>query len=203
MNIMPKHQETSDPERLRVWLENNKDTDKVEIGGIIQPLVQTELAELQGYVPETDYNLALLHECSFGGGKSEIANFGARILLNNPFADDINIANIPTLTAKDDDGRLFRARLPKETLYRLQELGNHHRWNANQLATLVVRAYHSDNGIQINYQQWETRAIEKTGLTQEEIRKVCFARYRVEGMKKRYSLAQKGDPEAAMEKMVF
>ncbi len=199
---MAKHQETSDPTRLLTWLEANKDTDKVEIDGILQPLVKTSMVEFRGYVPEADYNLALLYECPFAGGKTEIANFGARLLINNPLVENIDWGTIPSLKASDDESRLFRARVPEGTLKLLQSLGAKHKFNGNQLATLVVRAFHTDPGIIISYQEWEARGIEETGLSIEEFRNVCFARYRVEGVTKRYNLAKIGDPEAAMEKML-
>lgn len=200
---MAKHKETPNPEKLLSWLQKNKDSDKVEINGIIQPLVRNSVRKLEGYIPAEDYNLALLYECAYGGGKPEIANIGSRNLIDNGLLEEINWELVPALKKEDNDGRLFRAYIPQETLEGLEEIAGNWKLRSSQLVTLVVRSYHTDAKVQKKYGNWLQLKMRQTGLTQEEIEDICYARYRVEGVTKRYNLAKAGDPEAAMEKMIY
>lgn len=199
--LMAKKQVSSDPDALRRWLEKNKDADKVEVNGVLVPIVASDSTELSGHVNADDYNQALKLSAPWGCKKTGIGAYGIFLLALNPSIDVVDIRSTPTYSAKDDNSRLFRCTIPGGTLEILKGFNRTYNLNRSQLCTLVLRSFGNNDKIQQIYQDWREEWCQKTGLTPEQVDDIVFSFFRIDGTLKRYNLAKVGDPEAGAEKL--
>lgn len=195
---MTKKKPSSDPEKLRRWLESHLDDGKLEQDGILTPVIKDSSVEFSGYAHEKDYNLALLYSAPWGFKKTGIGEHGIMALKRQyPISDILRLDNITTYQSEDQDSRLFRCRIPKGTLQVLQRFCRQHELNRSQLVTLVLKSFCADPAVLAEYQEWEN----SWNLPAEVVRKTVYDWFRVDGTKKRYNLARRGNPEAAKEKL--
>jgi len=198
---MPKKEANSDPNALRRWLEKNKDADKVEVNGLLVPIVETDSIELSGHVHADDYNRALRFSAPWGCKKTGIGTYGIFLLALNPNIDIVDLRSTPTYAAKDDESRLFRCNIPTGTLEVLKGFNESYGLNRSQLCTLVLRSFGNNEKVRQIYNSWRDEWCKKSGLTPEQVDETVFSFFRIDGTLKRYNLAKIGDPEAGAEKL--
>lgn len=198
---MPKRNPSSNPDTLRKWLEQHKDDDKVEVDGILVPVIADSSVELSGHVYKDDYNDALKYAAPWGCKKTGIGSYGILLLSLNPSLNVMSPQDTKTYAANDDDSRLFRCSVPAGTLEILKNFNRQYKLNRSQLATLVLRSFASNEGIQKIYSEWLNKWCEITKLSPEEVEDTLYSFYRIDGTTKRYNLAKVGDPEAGAEKL--
>lgn len=198
---MVKKFPSSDPDALRKWLESHKNDDKVEVEGVLVPIVADASIELSGHVHRDDYNSALKYASPWGCKKTGIGCYGILLLTLNPSLNIVSPQNTKTYASGDEDSRLFRCSVPTGTLDILRNFNKQYKLNRSQLATLVLRSFANNERIQQIYADWLKKWCEITGLSAEEIEEIVFSFYRIDGTVKRYNLAKIGDPEAGAEKL--
>lgn len=198
---MAKKFPSSNPDTLRKWLESHKNDDKVEVNGVLTPIVADASIEFSGHVHEDDYNNALKYAAPWGCKKTGIGCYGILLLTLNSSLNVVPPSVTETYTASDDHSRLFRCSVPTGTLEILKTFNSQYKLNRSQLATLVLRSFANNEGIQRIYADWLNKWCEITGLSPEEVETILYTFYRIDGTTRRYNLAKIGDPEAGAEKL--